>query len=368
MHRTNSPIGELRTPSGIGLAQLHHASIPGEKCFSTQLRLPACATPPIKNVDFLLQVLDLILFNLIYPLCEGSSFPIKNHSVRLPRLINQKSFCLEAHREGELSPCSAGPIEIRISHFNSQREHLLLGTIIEAGSGSQSENRTNVFPVACAARTDGKREGELLPCSIEPLFRIRNPKTAFRNHHCAHETLDFLKNFEIFYFRFHSKNSPLSRIVGFEISLFNSVHSPVAVCKDPSVLSTSHTSIRNANVSCWAPDSRRTWEVTSLATNYVTYGHIKSLNVNDIFCTTSSHQRRNASNSKNCQNKKSLNVTDAPRRCPCFLLQPKVQASQSKFKNRKSKMFTEALIIGVYHVLSAFDYCPTIPRPALVCT
>jgi hypothetical protein len=38
--------------------------------------------------------------------------------------------------------------------------------------------------------------------------------------------------------------------------------------------------------------------------------HIKSLNVNRFFCVTSSHQRRNASNSKNGQNKKSLNVTD----------------------------------------------------------
>jgi prepilin-type N-terminal cleavage/methylation domain-containing protein/prepilin-type processing-associated H-X9-DG protein len=39
--------------------------------------------------------------------------------------------------------------------------------------------------------------------------------------------------------------------------------------------------------------------------------HIKSLNVTELFCTTSSHQRRNASNSKNSQNKKSLNVTDS---------------------------------------------------------
>jgi hypothetical protein len=103
----------------------------------------------------------------------------------------------------------------------------------------------------------------------------------------------------------------LSEIIGFEISLINSVHSPVAVCKDPSVLPASHNSIRSANVSCWAPDSRRTWEANPLATNYVTYGHIKSDNVNEFFRTTPSHQRRNASNSKNCQNKKSLNVTDS---------------------------------------------------------
>jgi hypothetical protein len=39
--------------------------------------------------------------------------------------------------------------------------------------------------------------------------------------------------------------------------------------------------------------------------------HIKSLNVNEIFCTTSSPKRRTDSNSKKCQNKKSLNVTDS---------------------------------------------------------
>jgi hypothetical protein len=39
--------------------------------------------------------------------------------------------------------------------------------------------------------------------------------------------------------------------------------------------------------------------------------HLKSLNVNGFFCATSSHQRRNTSNSKNSQNEKSLNVTDS---------------------------------------------------------
>jgi hypothetical protein len=72
--RTNSSTGELCTPSGIGLAPLHQAPIPGEKYLSTDLRFPASATPRIKNVDFLLQVLDLILFSLIYPLTKGSSF------------------------------------------------------------------------------------------------------------------------------------------------------------------------------------------------------------------------------------------------------------------------------------------------------
>src|SRR5690242_10491752 len=75
--RTNPSTGELRTPSGIGLAQLHQAPIPPVKCFSTRLRFPAWATPRIKNVDFLLQVLDLILFSLIYSLTTRSSFRIR---------------------------------------------------------------------------------------------------------------------------------------------------------------------------------------------------------------------------------------------------------------------------------------------------
>ena len=38
-----------------------------------------------------LQTVDLILFNLIYSLTEGSNIPIKNHCGRLQRLINHKS-------------------------------------------------------------------------------------------------------------------------------------------------------------------------------------------------------------------------------------------------------------------------------------
>jgi hypothetical protein len=63
------------------LAQLHQAPIPPVKCFSTLLRFPAWALPGIKNVDFHLQVLDLILFSLIYPLTKASSF----YSVHTPR-------------------------------------------------------------------------------------------------------------------------------------------------------------------------------------------------------------------------------------------------------------------------------------------
>jgi outer membrane protein assembly factor BamB len=95
--RTNSSTGELRTPSEIGLAQLHQAPIPPVKCFSTHLRLPTCAAPRIKNVDFLLQLLDLILFSLFYSLTEGSKIPIRNHCGRLPGLINQKSPLAVSH-------------------------------------------------------------------------------------------------------------------------------------------------------------------------------------------------------------------------------------------------------------------------------
>src|SRR5205085_1139840 len=51
-------------------------------------------------------------------------------------------------------------------------------------------------------------------------FRIQQAKSAFRNRLYAHERAVYRR---------------LLRIIGFESSLFNSVHSPVAVCKDPSV-------------------------------------------------------------------------------------------------------------------------------------
>jgi hypothetical protein len=51
---------------------------------------------------------------------------------------------------------------------------------------------------------------------VNPLF-----KSAFRNRLCVHAALDY---------------RPLSKVIGFEILLFNSVLSLVAVCKDSSVL------------------------------------------------------------------------------------------------------------------------------------
>jgi hypothetical protein len=87
------------------------------------------------------QVLDLILISLIYSLTAVSSF----YSV--------------------LGISAGSNFRIRIPHLNSQREHLILGTIIEAGSGSQS---------------------------------------AFRNRLCAHQTLDYRRLLEIIGLKFRS--------------------------------------------------------------------------------------------------------------------------------------------------------------------
>jgi hypothetical protein len=70
--------------------------------------------------------------------------------------------------------------------------------------------------------------------------------------------------------------------------------------------------------------------------------HIKSLNVNEFFCATSSHQTRNASNSKNSQNKKSLNVTDSEPK-PLF------------YSSTKGSSF--------YSVLSPVAVCKRLPSP-----
>jgi hypothetical protein len=105
----------------------------------------------------------------------------------------------------------------------------------------------------------------------------------------AHQTLDY---------------RPLSKIIGFEFLLFESVHSPVAVYKDPSVLSLSPSFASRTSL---AGHLIRGGLGKSLAAHRVTYGHIKSLNVNRFFCATFSSAATSLKNQKTCQNKKSHN-------------------------------------------------------------
>ncbi len=143
-----------------------------------------------KMLTLLLQVLDLILISLIYPLTEGSNFRILNRSGGLQRLINQKSFCRR-----------------------------------------------------------GQGEGELLRRSTEPNIPIKNQKSKIKNVHAAS---DFLRNFEIFYFRFQTRNEPTSspwfliRNRPTKGTNFHSVRCLVAVSKEPSILIRSNASAARA--------------------------------------------------------------------------------------------------------------------------
>jgi hypothetical protein len=148
----------------------------------------------------------------------------------------------------------------------------------------------------------------------------------------------------------------LSGIIGFEISLFYSVRSLVAVCKDPSVLSPAAV-CKDSSVPVISPGSNFSsvkWmsakthkSQTSLLCDARSHkSHIKSLNVNEFFCATSSHQRRNASNSKNSQNKKSLNVTD----------------SEACLRISRSRPVLRALIAQKSHNQVFQEYCTTTSR------
>jgi hypothetical protein len=119
--------------------------------------------------------------------------------------------------------------QIRNPHLNSQREHLILGTIIDAGSGSQSE----------------------IPNLLEVL----------------------------------------------DLTLISLIYSL--------------TPGSNLSSVQWASAKTQNSQTSLLCDARSHKSHIKSLNVTELFCTSSSHQRRNASNSKNSQNKKSLKVTDS---------------------------------------------------------
>jgi hypothetical protein len=128
----------------------------------------------------------------------------------------------------------------------------------------------------------------------------------------------------------------LSGFIGFEISLnFDPTRNPVSRVGEASsshfIAQKSHNQIfqKSGGTSTSAetynpkslfsdrtPPSLFHWSLATshqpLATNYVTYGHIKSLNVNDIFVPTCCSQCRSLQTSKICQNKKSLNVSDKP--------------------------------------------------------
>jgi hypothetical protein len=190
------------------------------------------------------------LINLIYSSTKGSNFPIKNH------LITNHKLSWSAHEtpvyrclsnfigfeippnfaspwgrgqgEGELFPCSIEPLVSIKNHLISNHksswnahETLVYRCLSEIIGFEIPPNFDRGFGFA-SPWGRGQGEGELFPCSIEPLVSIKNHLIS--NHKSS----------------WNADETPvyrcLSEIIGFEILLFHSVHSPVAVCKDPSVL------------------------------------------------------------------------------------------------------------------------------------
>jgi hypothetical protein len=93
-------------------------------------------------------------------------------------------------------------------------------------------------------------------------FPIRIQKSKIKN---VLRALDFLRNFEIFDFRFQTKNPPLSRFnlvtEGSNFQIRTSIRNANISYWGPlSRRAREATSIRSANVSRWAPLSRRAWE------------------------------------------------------------------------------------------------------------
>jgi hypothetical protein len=165
---------------------------------------------------------------------SGSNIPIKNQKSKIKNVLRAPDFLKNFEifyfhfltKNPPLCPSDLvierSNFQIRNPHLNSQREHLLLGIMIEAGSGSQSAIRNGFVPV----------------------YR------------------------------------PLSEIIGFQN--FFSLHP------------TNSARHLTGNSTFWS--------------DKFTYGHIKSLNVNGNSLTTYSPRSRSNQNEKNCQNKKSDNV------------------------------------------------------------
>jgi hypothetical protein len=226
-----------------------------------------------KMFTLLLQVIDLMLINLIYSLTAGSSF----YSVlSLLAVCKDPSVLLTVHsaldfmrnfdffdfhfltKNPPLCPSDlvieCSNFQFRNPHLNSQREHLLLGIMIEAGSGSQSAIRNGFVPVyrLLSEMIGFQNFFSLHPTnSARPLTR----NSTFWSHKFTYGHINSLNVNGKFLTTYSRRSRSNQNPKNCQNKKSDNVNRFRSMSARASQRATRHTSIHKANVSRWAPDS-----------------------------------------------------------------------------------------------------------------